>query len=172
MTKFSTFGEFRGPFWPDPSQLEPYFFGRPSEEWFQDPQNDGAILMEQGAYGTEHLPLGNGLVNIDLQLWGKPRLGVLLVYSRLGGKYADMFSSKGDMTRIREWVRSTHGDPLPIGLFIPFAPAFQAVKEFIESDGELPKSIEWIANKDLPPNTFPEPWNVPRGAERSYPDVT
>jgi hypothetical protein len=128
--------------------------------------------MEQAAYNTDDLPIGQGRVKIDLQLWGKPDLGVLLVYSRLGGKYADMFSSKGDMTRIREWVRSTHGDPLPIGLFIPFAPAFQAVKEFIESDGELPKSIEWIVNKDLPPNTFPEPWNIPRGAERSYPDVT
>ncbi len=62
-------------------------------------------------------------------------------------------------------MRSTHDDPLAIGLFIPFAPAYQAVKEFIESDGEPPKSIEWIANKDLPPNTFPEPWNVPPGAE-------
>jgi hypothetical protein len=48
----------------------------------------------------------------------------------------------------------------------------QAVKEFIETDGELSKSIEWIANKDLPPNTFPEPWNLPPDAERSYPDVT
>ena len=57
-------------------------------------------------------------------------------------------------------------------LFIPFAPAYQAVKEFIETDGELPKSIEWIANKNLPPNTFSEPWNVPPGPERSYPDVT
>jgi hypothetical protein len=33
----------------------------------------------------------------------------------------------------------------------------EAVKEFIETDGALPKSIEWIANRDLPPNTFPEP---------------
>jgi hypothetical protein len=128
--------------------------------------------MDQAAYGTDDLPIDKGRVQIDLQLWGKPRLGVLLVYSRLGGKYADMFNSKGDMSRIREWVRSTHNDPLPIGLFIPFAPAYQAVKEFIENGGELPKSIEWIANKDLPPNTFPEPWNVPPGAERSYPDVT
>jgi hypothetical protein len=128
--------------------------------------------MDQAAYGTDDLPIDKGRVQIDLQLWGKPRLGVLLVYSRLGGKYADMFNSKGDMSRIREWVRSTHNDTLPIGLFIPFAPAYQAVKEFIENGGELPKSIEWIANKDLPPNTFPEPWNVPPGTERSYPDVT
>jgi hypothetical protein len=32
-----------------------------------------------------------------------------------------------------------------------------AVKEFIETDGGLPSSIEWIANNDLPPNTFPLP---------------
>jgi hypothetical protein len=94
--------------------------------------------MDQAAYGTDDLPIDKGRVQIDLQLWGKPRLGVLLVYSRLGGKYADMFNSKGDMSRIREWVRSTHNDTLPIGLFIPFAPAYQAVKEFIENGGELP----------------------------------
>ncbi|HMK41490.1 MAG TPA: hypothetical protein VK451_08010 [Methyloceanibacter sp.] len=171
MKKWSDFGQFRGPYWPDPQQLKQYFFAT-GNRWLQDNQNDGAILMEQAAYGTDHLPVDKGRVKINLLLWGKPELGVLLFYEKFGGGYADVFSSKGDMSRIREWVRSTHGDPLPIGLFIPFAPAFQAVKEFIEIDGELPKSIEWIANKNLPPNTFPEPWNVPPGAERSYPDVT
>jgi hypothetical protein len=78
-----------------------------------------------------------------------------------------MFSSKGDMTRIREWVRSTHNDPLPVGLFIPFAPAYQAVKEFIAVN--CPRASN---GQGLPPNTFPEPWNVPAGAERSYLDVT
>jgi hypothetical protein len=46
---------------------------------------------------------------------------------------------------------------MPIGLFIPFAEAWKAVKEFIETEGELPKSIEWVRNRDLPPNTFPDP---------------
>ena len=149
-----------------PGSCSTIFLLRLEESGFQDGRNDSAILMEQAAYNTDDLPIGQGCVKISLQLWGKPNLGVLLVYSRLGGGYGDFFSSKENMTRIREWVRSTHGDPLPIGLFIPFAPAYQAVKEFIETDGELPKSIEWIANKDLPPNTFAEPW------ERSYPDVT
>jgi hypothetical protein len=27
----------------------------------------------------------------------------------------------------------------------------------METDGQLPKSIEWVANRDLPPNTFPDP---------------
>jgi hypothetical protein len=43
-----------------------------------------------------------------------------------------------------------------IGLFVPFESAWRAVKDFIESDGELPTSIEWIASRDLPPGTFPE----------------
>jgi hypothetical protein len=166
MSKFCNFGDFRDFNWPEPRQLERYFFAPPGKEWLQNPRNDGAVFRLQGAYGTEHLGLGKGLINIHLQIWGKPDLGVLLVYSRLGGGYGDVFSSKGDMSRIREWVRSTHGDPLPIGLFIPFAPAFQAVKEFIETDGKLPKNIEWIANKDLPPNTFPDRWIVLPGEKR------
>ena len=31
-----------------------------------------------------------------------------------------------------------------------------AVKEFLASDGALPQSIEWIANSDLPRDTFPD----------------
>ncbi len=30
------------------------------------------------------------------------------------------------------------------------------VREFMETDGALPKCIAWIANRDLPPNTFPD----------------
>ena len=68
--------------------------------------------------------------------------------------------SKGDLSRLGEWVRTLHGDARPIGLYIPFAEAWQAVKEFIESDGELPKSIAWISAEDLPNNTFPDPFAV------------
>jgi hypothetical protein len=50
-----------------------------------------------------------------------------------------------------------HNTVLPIGLFIPFEKAWTAVKEFVETDGNLPGSIEWIANRDLRPNTFPDP---------------
>ena len=63
----------------------------------------------------------------------------------------------GDMRRLRELVRSLHDDPLPVGLFIPFASAWQATKEFMATDGKLPKSIKWIAADKLPPDTFPEP---------------
>ena len=40
---------------------------------------------------------------------------------------------------------------------MPFPNAWKAVKEFIETDGELPKSIEWIASSDLPPEAYPDP---------------
>ena len=52
---------------------------------------------------------------------------------------------------------SLHDDPYSLALFIPFEAAWKAVKEFIERDGELPKSIGWIASGDLPPDAFPEP---------------
>ncbi len=98
-----------------------------------------------------------GRVVVRLKMWGHPELGVLLIWSKWGGGHKETFSSKGDLTRVREWVRSTHDTPLPVGLFIPFEEAWKAVKEFIETDGALPKSIEWVANRDLPPNTFPDP---------------
>jgi hypothetical protein len=50
-----------------------------------------------------------------------------------------------------------HETPLSVGLFIPFPTTWRAVKEFMETDGELPASIEWIAVADLPPETFPVP---------------
>jgi hypothetical protein len=39
------------------------------------------------------------------------------------------------MRKIRQWVRWLHGDPLPIGLFVPFDLAWLAVKEFMETEG-------------------------------------
>lgn len=91
-------------------------------------------------------------------MWGNPELGVLLQYARYGGGVPrqDWFS-KGDMTRIRHWVRSLHSTPLPVGLFISFDRAWLAMKEFMELEGRLPKSIEWVNSDDLPDNTFPDP---------------
>jgi hypothetical protein len=80
-----------------------------------------------------------------------------LFYHKYGGDYNEAYTSKGDLSRLREWVRNLHNTPLPVGLFIPFERAYAAVKEFIETDGALPKSIEWVTNKDLPPGTFPDP---------------
>jgi hypothetical protein len=46
---------------------------------------------------------------------------------------------------------------MPVGLFIPFEAAWTAVQEFIDKDGLRPRSIEWVDNYDLPPDTFPAP---------------
>jgi hypothetical protein len=82
---------------------------------------------------------------------------VLLIWTKWGGGYKENYSSKGDLERLGERVQTLHGDLLPVGLFVPFPTAWKAVKEFLETDGALPKSIEWIADKDLPPNTFHDP---------------
>ena len=80
---------------------------------------------------------------------------MLLIYSKWGGGVKEMCSSKGDLTRLRKWVRSKQGTLLPVGLFVPYGTAWKAVKEFMETDGELPTSIAWIANRHLPRGTFP-----------------
>jgi hypothetical protein len=137
--------------------LEPYFLAPPGQRWFFETGNDSGSLRAEGVDGTQHLDPKKGRIDIALQMWGNPDLGVLLIYSKWGGGHKQMYSSKGDLGRLRQWIPSTHDTPLPVGLFIPFGEAWKAVKEFIETDGKLPKSIEWIANRDLPPNTFPDP---------------
>jgi hypothetical protein len=66
-------------------------------------------------------------------------------------------ASAGDLRRLGRFMYSLQGDPYSLGLFIPFEEAFKAVKEFIESDGELPTSIGWVSGKDLLPERFPVP---------------
>jgi hypothetical protein len=157
MRKSVYFGSFDGRGWPLPEQLQQYFLAPPGHRWTFKGGNDNWGLTAEGVDGSEHLEANKGRIDINLEMWGHPDLGVLLIYSKWGGGVKQMYSSKGDLSRLREWVRSLHDTPLPIGLFIPFERAWKAVKEFIETDGQLPKSIEWIANRDLPPNTFPDP---------------
>jgi hypothetical protein len=141
--------------WPTLRELEPYFLAPRGKQWFGG-GNDTAGLWVHGAEGTEHLQEGKDRIDIELLMWGNPDLGVLLIYSRWDGR-SHSFSSKGDLARLHEVVRGKHRTQLPVGLFIPFEAAWKAVKEFIETDGRLPTSIEWIANEDLPANTFPLP---------------
>lgn len=157
MRKWAKFDKHWGPGWPDPNVLGRYFLAPPGKEWFYSGGNDGARLVVEGVDGTGHLPAHEGRIDADLMMWGNPDHGVLLIYSKWGGGHRETFSSKGDLSRLGELVRSLHDTPLPVGLFIPFPKAWLAVQEFMETEGELPKSIEWIANRDLPPNTFPDP---------------
>lgn len=144
--------------WPAPETLRPFFIAAHGQEWFDTGGNDGALLSADGLYGTENEDhLAGKRVDLDLYLYGMPGLGVLLIYHKHGGGYREEYSSVGDLGRLKEWVRNLHQTPLPVGLFIPFPRAYEAVKEFIETDGQLPKCIEWVANKDLPEGTFPDP---------------
>ena len=82
--------------------------------------------------------------------------GVLLCHQKWGPNGIGHYS-KGDLSRLREYVETAHGDLKPVGFFIPFEDAWKAVKEFMERDGALPKSVPWIAAPDIPPGTFPGP---------------
>jgi hypothetical protein len=143
--------------WPRPQDIAHYFLVPPGRRWFSETGNDTAGFVAEGVDETGHLALGKGRIDIELDLWGNDKVGVLLIWSKWGGPYKEMYSSKGDLARLRDFVRTVHGDLRPIGLFIPFEAAWRAVKEFLETEGALPKCIEWIANRDLPPNTFPDP---------------
>lgn len=143
--------------WPKPVEIEHFFLAPPGRRWFFETGNDGARFLVEGLNGTEHLEAHKSRVDADLMMWAHPDLGVLLIYSKWGGGFKETYSSKGNLARLGEHVRSMHDTLLPVGLFIPFEMAWKAVKEFIETDGALPKSIAWIANRDLPPSTFPDP---------------
>jgi hypothetical protein len=88
---------------------------------------------------------------------GHPELGVLLGWSKWNRHEGLNYFSKGDLGRLREFVFTMHGDPRPVGLYIPFDQAWKAVKEFLETEGQLAESIEWVDGRDLPPDTFPDP---------------
>jgi hypothetical protein len=157
MRKRTYFASRRQEGWPAPSDLEDYFLATEGKRWFFDTGNDSGGFSAEGLENTGELLPGAGRIDIHLELYGHPELGVLLLYQKTGREGRGAFSSKGDLTKLREWVRTLHNDPMPVGLFIPYEKAWLAVKEFIETDGALPKSIEWVANSDLPPETFPEP---------------
>ncbi len=150
--------------WPDLAQLEPYFLAPKGREWSYHGGNDSWGLDVKGLYGTE-ASADDDRVNVHLYMVGHANHGALLQYAKWDGRIKKKFSyySKGDLQRLREHVESAHGTLLPAGLFVPFPVAWKAVKEFIQTDGELPRSIEWISSRDLPRNTFPDP---PRPSSR------
>jgi len=148
-------GEFRGAFWPTAEQLKPYFFNQPSDLF--DGGNDSWGLHIFGLHGTEKLA-DIERINVALHIDIRSDLGTNFTYRLWDGRLGDAFyfHSKGDLTRRLEFIKTSHGSLLSAGLFIPFVAAWRAVKEFIETDGELPKAIEWISSTDLPSDTFPD----------------
>ena len=141
--------------WPAAIELERIFLSAKKQDWLFA-ENDGASLTIDGLYETANLP-SRDQVTVILYMMGNPTHGVYLLYSRWDGRNRSKIdlNSKGDLSRLGEFVRSMHGDRISAGLFIPIDAAWLAVREFMELDGELPKSVEWIASKDLPPEAFP-----------------
>jgi hypothetical protein len=157
MRKRVHFDEFWGNGWPSLTELEPYFLAPAGKQWFNTGGNDSAGLSLEGVENTEHLRPGEGRITIDLTMSGDPRFGVLLIYSKRGGSDSFAFTSKGNAALNGQYTRTLHSDLMPLWHYISFEEAWKAVKEFIETDGALPKSIEWISNRDLDEDTFPVP---------------
>jgi hypothetical protein len=158
MQKHVYFHSFKGDFWPRLDQIEHNFLAPNGSGWVSVGGNDSWSIDLQGLEGTEDRPFGRGRKDINLMMWGTPGLGVLIMYDKIGPPdFRATYYSRGDMSRLRELVESTHSDELPVGLFIPFEKAWLAVKEFMETEGQRPACIEWVRHEDLPPKTFPSP---------------
>lgn len=94
MRKHAYFHTYRGSGWPSQDFLKPYF-RKPEQDfgWFPDSGNDSGGLDLIGVDGTDRLPRFEGRIDVKLDMWGDPDLGVLLHYSKRGGGYRDEFFS-------------------------------------------------------------------------------
>lgn len=162
MQKKSYFASEHRNFWPPLEQLKPYFIPISGPPGFTVGGNDTGGFRLEGVDGTENFEPGKGRIDISLQLTGHPNYGVFLFYRKTRGP---MYSSKGDLTKMKTYVRTEHYDLLTQAFFIPFDQAWLAVKEFIETDGQLPKSIEWVNMKDVEGEPFPDPRHKPGPGE-------
>jgi immunity protein Imm1 of predicted polymorphic toxin system len=157
MQKWAGFDTYWGSGWPDERWMEPFFLTPAGQRSFRERGCDSASLSVKDRYGTDSQSGERRSVNVVLGIYFNPDLGVFLHYRITGNGIDETYESKGDTERLLEWVISTHGTTLPVGLFIPFERAWQAVKEFMRTDGDLPRCIEWIRDTDLPPGTWPDP---------------
>ena len=162
MIKTSCFMDIPGDEWPDPKWLAPYFLTPAGRRLAFATEDDNWGLTAEGVDGTESLPLEQQTI-IDLYIVGKLDLGVLLFYDRRSATDWRGFYSKGNLKKLREWMVTRRHNRMPVGLFIPFEQALQAIVEFIKTDGAFPQCIEWVAAADLPEDSFPEPEVTLRG---------
>jgi hypothetical protein len=149
--KVTSFGGVITKGWREPQEIERYFLATSEKRWFFDTGTDEAYFEVHGVDGTDQFPPGEGRIDVKLTLWGHPTLGVLFNWAKWGGGFDDIYASKGDLPRLHECAERVHGGTLPAGLFVSYEAAWKALNEFFETDGALPKSIEWIAERDLPP---------------------
>ena len=162
MQKSSSFASRCIKGWPRPEDIEHFFLAPPGQRWFFETGQDGAWFEVQGLDGTDHLRPETGRIIVTLIVSAHPTFGVMLQWSKWDGERNHTYYAKGDLRRLGQLVRDMHQSPLSVGLLVPFETAWKAVKEFLETDGQLPKSIEWIDDNDLPPDTFFDPANESR----------
>jgi hypothetical protein len=151
----SYFDSHWGKGWPDLKNMEACFLDPVRRaQMFAAEKDGGSFFVEK-----DESSIPTHEVKAALYIHMNPEHGVKLAYSRWDGRIQRKydFDSKGDLKRLQVFVRSLHDTPLSVGLFVSFERGWSAVKEFIETAGELPRSIEWVANRDLPPGTFPNP---------------
>ena len=156
MRKRAYFDTYCGSGWPELTWLEPYFLAPESTRWSFETGNDGGSLTLEGVNASEGLGARNGSTDIHLLMLGHRAHGVMLQYFHMGGGSGPSLYSCGDLRRVLDAFKTRNGDLVPLGLCVPFERAWCALKEFIEREGALPQSIEWIASRDLPKNVFPD----------------
>src|SRR4051794_12236813 len=100
MGKRSYFDVFDGRGWPSPNDLQHYFLAPVGGRWTFGTGNDNWALYWEGAEGTDHLEIGKGRIDIRLEMWGHPDLGVLIIYSKRGGGHKQTYTSRGDLKRL------------------------------------------------------------------------
>lgn len=157
MEKTAYFDGHWGEGWPELTYIESRIIDAAGRAKYFERGQDGGSFFIEGPRGADNMMPQKGQLKTALYLHMNPDHGVKLQYSNWDGHQLVTYHSKGDLGRLDEFARSFHDTPLSLGLFVTFDMGCRAVKEFIETDGALPKSIEWIANGDLPPGTFPDP---------------
>jgi hypothetical protein len=157
MIKTTYFDTYSGQGWPEPEWLARYFLTSRGRRDFFASGNDNWGLAAEGVDGTHRLPARQGRADVDLTIQGHPDLGVLLQWQRTGRIPIETYYSRGDLTKLMQWVKDTNGYRHSVGLFIPFETAWLAIKEFMERDGALPSAIKWIRSGDIPKEVFPPP---------------
>jgi hypothetical protein len=156
MRKSCYFHAFYDSCWPSADELKKYFSA--GGKLWASHGNDSWALRAEGLYGTAILPLPDA-VTVELRMAASPGHGVTLDFARWHGRIRrlDRYCSVSDLGQLGRFVYGLQGIPYSLGLFIPFEEAYKAVKEFIESDGELPTGIGWVSGEDLLPERFPVP---------------
>lgn len=156
--KEASFDAYWGDGWPDAKAVEHCLSDpRRRAQYFADGYDGGCFAIE--GYEDEKLIPISPYKGAVLYMHMNPEHGIKLQHSswdkRLGER--NTYHSKGDLRRLKEFVRSFHGTQLSVGLFVPFDAGCKAVMEFMQTDGELPRNISWISEKDLPADVFPDP---------------